>query len=105
MRIVTITAGDARREHLALLERSVVIDFIEHLAVGLIESLAEKRHDMGIGKRLSRYPVLCNLAPPRVAASTGFDLLAELGGSATPLRGSVLIVTATCNSAPLVEPR
>src|SRR5262245_18247532 len=105
MRIVTITAGDAGREHLALPERSVVIDFVEHLAVGLIQSLAEKRHDMGIGKWLSRYPVLCNLAPPRVAASTGFDLLAELGGWNTPLRGSVLRVTAPCNAAQHVETR
>ena len=38
MRIVAIAAGDAGREHLALLERAVIVDLVEHLPVGMIET-------------------------------------------------------------------
>ena len=38
MRLVAIAAGDAGREHLALLERAVVVDLVEHLPVGMIEA-------------------------------------------------------------------
>ena len=39
VRIVTVAAGDALGEHLALLERAVVVDLILHLPVGEIEAL------------------------------------------------------------------
>ena len=37
MRIVTIAAGHACREHPALLERAVIVDLVEHLSVGMVE--------------------------------------------------------------------
>src|SRR5262245_29376053 len=40
VRLVAVAAGDADREHLALLERTVVIDLIQHLTVGVIKTLA-----------------------------------------------------------------
>src|SRR6266487_2391568 len=43
VRLVTIAASYAGREHLALLERAVIVDLVEHLAIGLIESTAERR--------------------------------------------------------------
>jgi hypothetical protein len=36
VRLVTIAAGDAGREHLALLERTIVVDLVQHLAVGVV---------------------------------------------------------------------
>ena len=35
VRLVAVAAGDAGREHLALLERAVVVDLVQHLAVGM----------------------------------------------------------------------
>ena len=34
-------ASDTRRKHLALLERAVIVDFVLHLPVGVIEPAAE----------------------------------------------------------------
>jgi hypothetical protein len=50
MRLMAVAAGDAGREHLALLERSIIIDLIEHLPVGVIEPVAQWRNDMSIRK-------------------------------------------------------
>src|SRR6516165_7672649 len=36
MRLVAVAASDAGREHLALLERAVIVDLVQHLAVGVI---------------------------------------------------------------------
>jgi hypothetical protein len=41
VRLVTIAAGDAGREHLALLERAVFVDLVLHLPVGLVETAGE----------------------------------------------------------------
>ena len=43
VRLVAVAAGDAGREHLALLERAVVVDLVEHLPVGLIQPAVERR--------------------------------------------------------------
>ena len=40
VRLVAVAAGDAGREHLALLERAVVVDLVEHLPVGMVEPAA-----------------------------------------------------------------
>ena len=38
---MAVAAGDAGGEHLALLERTVIVDLIEHLAVGVVEPCAQ----------------------------------------------------------------
>ena len=48
VRLVAIPAGDAGREHLALLERTVIVDFIAHLSVGIVESTREWRDDVRV---------------------------------------------------------
>ena len=43
VRLVTIAAGDAGREHPALLERAVVVDLVQHLPVGTVEPARQRR--------------------------------------------------------------
>ncbi len=80
MRIVAVGAGDALREHLALLERTVIVDLILHLPIGEIEPMRQRRDDMGVGKPIAGNPVLRNLAAARVAEAAGLDLLAKRRG-------------------------
>src|SRR6516164_11231351 len=77
MRVVAIAAGDACREHLALLERAVIVHLVLHLPVGEIELARERRDDMGVGQPAPRHPVLGELAAARVTQSAGLDLLAQ----------------------------
>jgi hypothetical protein len=48
MRLMAVAAGDACREHLALLERTVVENLVEHLPVGMIEPARERRDPMRV---------------------------------------------------------
>jgi hypothetical protein len=48
VRLVTVAAGEAGREHLALLERAVIIDFVAHLSVGIVEPARERRDDVRV---------------------------------------------------------
>jgi hypothetical protein len=57
IRLVAIAAGDTSREHLALLERAVIVDLVEHLPVGMVEPAGERRDDMGVGQRASGSPM------------------------------------------------
>ena len=57
VRVVAIAAGDACCVHLALLERAVIIDLIEHLAVGLVEPLGERSDEMRVGERPPGHPI------------------------------------------------
>ena len=41
VRVVTVAAGDALGEHLALLEGTVIVDLVLHLPVGEIEAVGE----------------------------------------------------------------
>ena len=50
MGFVAIAAGNSGREHLALLERPVIVDLIKHLPVGVIESASEGRNNVGVPK-------------------------------------------------------
>ena len=77
VRVVAIAAGDTRREHLALLERSVVVDLVEHLPVGLIQPAGERRHLVRVGQRMPRHPAFRQLAAPAVAQPAGLDLGAQ----------------------------
>ena len=52
--LVAIAAGDADRKHLALLERSVVVDFVEHLPIGVIETACDRRNNVGVRQGQSR---------------------------------------------------
>src|SRR5438874_6232865 len=85
MRIVTIAAGDAGRKHLALLERAVIVDLVEHLTVGMIKPAGERRYGMALRERLAGLPVIGKLAAPRVAKAAGLDLLAQHGRRNAPL--------------------
>ena len=78
MRVVAIATGDARSEHLALLERAVIVDFIEHLPVGVIEPSAEHRDDVGVGEPLPGNPIFGKLPAACMAQPASFDLLAQI---------------------------
>ena len=65
------------RQHLALLERAVVVDLVEHLTVGMIEPAGKWRDEMRVGQRLSGNPILGKFRAARVAKAAGLDLLAE----------------------------
>ena len=43
VRLVAIAAGDAGCEHPALLERPIVVDLVQHLAIGMIEPAGKWR--------------------------------------------------------------
>jgi threonine dehydrogenase-like Zn-dependent dehydrogenase len=58
VRVVAVAAGDAPGEHLALLERAVVVDLVLHLPVGEIEAAAQRGYDMRVGQPSARNPVL-----------------------------------------------
>ena len=79
VRIVAIAAGDARREHPALLERAVIVDFVLHLPVGVVETMAELRNGMGVRQPLTGRPSFRELAAPRMAQPAGLDLLPQDG--------------------------
>ena len=77
VRVVAVAAGDAGREHLALLERAVIVDLVEHLPVGGIEARGKRRDGVGFGQPAPRNPILGELAAARMAEAAGLDLLAE----------------------------
>src|SRR5215471_13836636 len=77
VRLVAIAAGHAPREHLALLERAIIVDFVAHLSVGVIDPARQPRDDMRLGQRAPRRPILGKLAAARMAAAAGLDLLAH----------------------------
>src|SRR5262249_55865594 len=77
VRLVAVAAGDAGREHLALLERAVIVDLVLHLAIGVIEPAREGRDQMGVRKPPPGNPVFGELAATRMAKSAGLDLLAH----------------------------
>src|SRR5512144_396557 len=66
VRLVTIAASDAGREHPALLERAVVVDLVQHLPVGTVEPARERRDGMRVREPPPRHPILGELAAARV---------------------------------------
>ena len=56
VRIVAVAAGDAGGEHLALLERAVVVDLVAHLPVGVIEAAARAARRHGCRTAIGREP-------------------------------------------------
>src|SRR5262249_34411236 len=77
VRLVAITANDASPERLALFERAIVINLIEHLPVRMKEPLHERLDDMCVGKPPARNPVLGKFAAPCMAQATGLGLLTK----------------------------
>src|SRR6266478_5010678 len=77
MGLVAIAAGHAGREHLALLERAVIVDLVEHLPVGMIETAGERRNRVRVGQRSSGEPSLGKLAAPGVAQPAGLDFYTQ----------------------------
>src|SRR5580704_17142652 len=69
VRIMAIAAGDTRREHLALLERAIFVGLVEHLAVGMINPVSERRDRMRVGEPVAGDPILGKRAATRVATS------------------------------------
>jgi hypothetical protein len=69
VRLVAIAAGDAGGEHLALLERRIVIGLfdIANLAVGMIGIAREPFNCMGLRQPLTRHPIFVKSGAPRVA--------------------------------------
>src|SRR5690242_4489444 len=74
VRLVAVAAGDTRREHLALLERAVVVDLVQHLPVGVIKALAYRCDCVGLGQPLARSPCFGELPTASVAEAAAFDL-------------------------------
>src|SRR5262245_22172811 len=74
MRLVTVAAGDTGREHLALLERAVVVDLVPHLPVCVIKALAYWRDHMRLGQPSARTPCFGELATASMAETAGLDL-------------------------------
>src|SRR5262245_66074281 len=74
VRVVAVAAGDARRVHLALEERAVLVDLVVDLTVGEIETLIEERRTMGVEQRMSVGVALDQATAARVAAGAGFEL-------------------------------
>src|SRR5512144_1390949 len=73
---MAIAASDPLREHLALLERLIVIGLFDvaYLPVGKKELALERRYPMRIGQPAARHPILGEHAAPRVAETAGFNL-------------------------------
>src|SRR5215510_12350853 len=103
VRLVAIAAGNAGSEHLALLERAVIVDLILHLTVVVIEPAREGRDQMRVRKPPPGSPVLGELAPTGMAKPAGLDLLAqqrrgEVAGGVPCLR-----IASPYDIAPFVE--
>src|SRR5262249_2497955 len=84
MRLLAVAAGDAGGVHLALFERAIGIDLIEHLPISMIEPLRERLDEVRVGKPPAWNPGLGKFAASRVAQATGLDLPAEQSGRVIP---------------------
>src|SRR5262249_32794404 len=103
VRLVAIAAGDAGREHLALLERAVVVDLVAHLSVGLVQPARERRDGVGVGEPAAGRPIPGEFAAARVAEAAGLDLLAHQRRGEVARGISRVAVDAPEDVAPFVE--
>jgi hypothetical protein len=78
MGVKTIAACDAGREHLALLERTVIVLLVAHLPVRMIKPASKERDGVRVGQGLSRHPVFRKFAASRMVPPAGLDLSARL---------------------------
>src|SRR5262249_30259064 len=98
-----VAAVHARREHLALLERPVIIDFVAHLAVGVIEPAGKRRDGMRFGQPPPGHPILRELAATGMAQPARLDLLAQDGRRDPACGGAGPRINWPGDIAPLVE--
>src|SRR3954468_20544348 len=98
VRLVAMAAGDAGREHLALLERAVVVDLVQHLPVGVIETLAHWRYQVRLGQPSARSPCFGGLAAASVTKTAGLDLSPQgpwrAAATALPVAGLIAQVAS-----------
>jgi hypothetical protein len=78
MGLVTIAAGYSGSKHFTLLEGTVIIDFIQHLAVNVVQTTGQWRYDVSVGQPSPRYPILRELASPGVTQPARFYFFAQL---------------------------
>ena len=104
VRLVAIAAGDAGREHPALLERAVVVDLVQHLPVGTVEPARERRDGMRVRERAPGHPLLGKLAAARVTQAAGLDLLAHERGRDVPARVARVRIDRPDDTVAFVEP-
>src|SRR5262249_3234068 len=67
VRLVAVAAADTGREHLALLERAVVVDLVLHLPVSVIKALAYWRDHVRLGQPSAWNPCFGGLAAASMA--------------------------------------
>src|SRR5262249_24231423 len=101
--LVAIAAGDAGREHLALLERAVIVDLVAHLTVGMIEPARARGGDVGVRQRAAGHPILGKCAAAGVTAAAGLDLLAHRGGRGIAPSVAGRWVDPPADTGPLIE--
>ncbi|CEG08409.1 hypothetical protein BN961_01824 [Afipia felis] len=79
VRLVTIAAGDTGGKHPALLERRVIVRFLDiaDLAVGMICDARQRFDHMGLRQRLSGYPVFKETGAARVAEPASLNFFAQ----------------------------
>ena len=75
MRLVAVAAADALREHLALAERGVVVDLVQHLAVGLEQAGLEEARHVRLEELLPGAPAFGDLGAAGMADAAGLELL------------------------------
>src|SRR5262245_3428535 len=79
VRIMAVAAGHTQSKHLALLEWQVIVELlgVAHLSVGEGQVAIQRRNQMRIGKRMSRYPFFRKLCASCMTETAGLDLLAQ----------------------------
>ena len=75
---MAIAARHALSIHLALQERTPVVDFVALLAVGVVGVLDQKRRNVVVEKRLAGVVTLGDLRTPRMALRAHLDLLVRV---------------------------
>ena len=81
--IMAIAAGDAGAIHPALQEGAIDVDLVEHLTVGMVETLLEQRWHVACHEDLAVPVGVGDNAAPRVATGAGLDLRTGGSGSAS----------------------
>src|ERR1700730_970973 len=103
MGFVAIAAGHAGIKHLALPERAVIVDLVEHLPVGMVKPSGEEGDGVSVGQWLSRDPVFRKFAASGMAEAAGLDLPARHCRRDTALRIAGLGIGLPGNAVPLVQ--
>ena len=103
MGFMTIAAGDACRKHLALLERTVIVHLISHLAVGMIQATSKERDGVRVGQGLSRHPFFRKFAASGMAQPAGLDLPACHRGGDAALRIAGFRIELPSDAVALVQ--